>query len=67
MTRNKKENQQLKMEFVMLEQLVKADHDLRKIEKHIDFSFINDLVEPLYSDFGRPSIDPVALFKMSLI
>lgn len=68
MTRNKKENQQLKMEFVMLEQLVKADHDLRKIEKHIDFSFIYDLVAPYYDDGqGRPSIDPVVLFKMSLI
>lgn len=67
MTRNKKENQQLKMELVMLEQLVKPEHDLRKIDKHINFDFIYDLVEPLYSDFGRPSIDPVVLFKMSLI
>lgn len=67
MTRNKKEKQQLKMELVMLEQLVKPEHDLRKIDKHIDFSFIYDLVEPLYSSLGRPSIDPVVLFKMSLI
>lgn len=68
MTRNKKENQQLKMEFVMLEQLVKADHDLRKIDKHIDFSFVYDLVAPFYDHVqGRPSIDPVVLFKMSLI
>lgn len=68
MTRNKKENQQLKMEFVMLEQLVKADHDLRKIDKHIDFSFIYDLVAPYYDhQQGRPSIDPIVLFKMSLI
>jgi len=68
MTRNKKENQQLKMEFVMLEQLVKADHDLRKIDKHIDLSFVYDLVAPFYDHVqGRPSIDPVVLFKMSLI
>lgn len=68
MTRNKKENQQYKMELVMLEQLVKEDHDLRKIEKYIDFSFIYDLVAPYYDDTsGRPSIDPVVLFKMSLI
>ena len=68
MTRNKKENQQYKMEMVMLEQLVKADHDLRKIEKHVDFSFIYDLVAPYYDEAqGRPSIDPVVLFKMSLI
>jgi len=68
MTRNKKENQQMKLEYVMLEQLVKPDHDLRKIEKHFDFSFIYEWVAPLYSKAtGRPSIDPVVLFKMSLI
>lgn len=68
MTRNKKDNQQLELELVMLDQLVKANHDLRKIDKHIDFSFIYDLVEPFYADVkGRPSIDPVVLFKMSLI
>lgn len=67
MTRGKKENQQLKMELVMLEQLVKPDHLLRKIDKYIDFSFIYDLVEPFYDDQGRASIDPVVLFKMSLL
>lgn len=68
MTRGKMDNQQLQMEFVMLEQLVKADHDLRKIQKHVDFNFIYELVAPYYSEVtGRPSIDPVVLFKMSLI
>lgn len=68
MTRNKKEKQQIEMEFVMLEQLVKKDHILRKIDKYIDFSFIYDIVSPLYSDdMGRPSIDPIVLFKMSLL
>ena len=68
MTRNKKQNQQFELELVMLDQLVKPDHDLRKIEKHINFDFIYDLVEPYYAEVtGRPSIDPVVLFKMSLI
>ena len=68
MTRGKKDKQQLKLELVMLDQLVKQDHDLRKIDKYIDFNFIYDLVEPLYAEErGRPSIDPVVLFKMSLI
>lgn len=67
MTRWKKENQQLKMEFVMLDQLVKQDHLLRKIDKYIDFSFIYDLVEPFYDDIGHASIDPVVLFKMTLL
>ncbi len=61
-------NQQEKMEFVMLEQLVKQDHLLRKIERTIDFKFIYDVVHELYShETGRPSIDPVVLFKMELI
>ena len=68
MTRGKRNNQQFQMELVMLEQLVKSDHDLRKIDKYINFDFIYDLVEPYYAeDRGRPSIDPVVLFKMSLI
>lgn len=59
---------QQKIEAVMLEQLVKPDHLLRKIKKHVDFNFIYDLVKDLYSeDMGRPSIDPVVLFKMSLL
>ncbi|WP_422485390.1 IS1182 family transposase [Gudongella sp. DL1XJH-153] len=68
MTRGKKDKKQLQLELVMLEQLVKKDHDLRKIDKYINFDFIYDLVEPFYAeDKGRPSIDPVVLFKMSLI
>ena len=64
----KRDHVQLKAELVMLEQLVKEDHLLRKIEKHVSFGFIYDLVEDYYADtMGRPSIDPVVLFKMSLI
>ncbi|MCR1898997.1 IS1182 family transposase [Irregularibacter muris] len=60
--------EQQKLELVMLEQLVKPDHLLRKIKKHINFDFIYDLVREFYSeDMGRPSIDPVVLFKMSLL
>lgn len=67
MTKNIMSNQQ-KMELVMLEQLVKPNHLLRKIERTIDFTFIYDVVEELYSqETGRPSVDPVVLFKMELI
>lgn len=59
---------QPKMELVIIENLVKKDHILRKIQKYINFNFIYDLVEDKYClDNGRPSIDPVALFKMILI
>ncbi len=33
----------------------------------VDFSFIRPLCRPFYSHTGRPSVDPVVLFKMLLI
>lgn len=55
-------------EFVCLDELVPEDHLLRVIQKHIDFSFIREKVRPYYcEDNGRPSIDPVVLFKMIFI
>lgn len=56
------------LEFVSLETMVPQDHLLRKIEAAIDFKKIYEFVEGLYcEDNGRPSIDPVALFKIVLI
>lgn len=58
-------NKQAQYEFVCIENLVPQDHLLRKIDKYIDFSFILDKVRPLYcEDNGRPSLDPLVLFKM---
>ncbi|WP_156160086.1 IS1182 family transposase, partial [Paenibacillus sp. E194] len=52
-------------EFVSIEELVPPDHLLRKVDKYIDFSFIDKKVRPLYcADNGRPAIDPIVLFKM---
>lgn len=56
------------MEVVYIEHLVPQDHLLRKVQKYIDFRFIVDKVRHLYSpDNGRPSLDPVVLFKMLFI
>lgn len=56
---------QSELEFVCIDELVPADHLLRKIDKAIDFSFIHDLVKDLYcSDNGRPAFDPTLLFKL---
>lgn len=56
------------MEFFSIEEFVPADHLLRKIDRAVDFSRIYDIVEDLYcADNGRPSIDPVVIFKMVLI
>ena len=55
-------------EMVDTESLVPTEHLLRKIDAAVDFSKVYDMVEPLYcADNGRPSIDPVVLFKMVLI
>ena len=55
-------------EIVDTESLVPPEHLLRKIDAAVDFAHIYNMVEPLYCpDNGRPSIDPVVLFKMVLI
>ena len=47
---------------------MEQDHLLRKIDRAVDFNRLYEMVEPLYcEDNGRPSIDPVVLFKMVLI
>lgn len=59
---------QIEMELVMIDDLVPEDHLLRKIKKHIDFSFINDMCREYYCpDNGRPAIEPVTIFKMLFI
>ena len=56
------------LEFVSLENMVPQDHLLRKIDAAIDFKKIYEFVEDLYcEDNGRPSADPVVLFKIVLI
>lgn len=56
------------MQFIDMEMLVLKDHLVRKIVKTIDFEFIREKVKHLYSeDVGKPSIDPVVLFKMVII
>jgi len=52
-------------EFVSIDSLLPEDHLLRKVDKYIDFSFIDNLVKDLYCpDNGRPAIDPKILIKM---
>lgn len=55
-------------EFVSIDSLVPQDHILRKIDKYIDFSFIDDLVKDLYChDNGRPAVGPKIIVKMLLL
>ena len=50
-----------------LDHLVPEDHLLRQIDRAVDFAFIRPLCRPFYSHTGRPSVDPVVLFKMLLV
>ncbi|CAH0195773.1 hypothetical protein SRABI133_01797 [Peribacillus simplex] len=52
--------------MITLDQLVPPNHLVRKMEAAIDFTFIYDLVKDMYSEVGRPSIDPVILVKLTL-
>ena len=64
----KRENQQIEMHLITIEDLVPTDHLLRKVNDIIDFSFIYDEVESMYcSNNGRPSIDPVVLSNFFLL
>ena len=56
------------IEMISIEDLVPQEHLLRQISGAVDFEKIYEFVEELYcDDNGRPSIDPVVLFKMVLI
>ena len=56
------------VQFVSLDELVPANHLVRKLEAAVDWSFIYDLVEEKYSqETGRPSLDPVTLIKLPIL
>jgi len=41
-----------------LERHVPDNHMLRRIDRFVDLSGVRALLEPYYSEVGRPSIDP---------
>ena len=65
---SKKEYMQSEIIMYTMEDLVPKDSLFRRIDKCIDFTFIYEEVKDLYChDNGRPSIDPVVLFKLVFI
>ena len=66
-----KQEQELRrqvVEIISTEELVPREHLLRKIDAAVDFARVYEMVEGLYClDNGRPSIDPVVLFKIVMI
>ena len=65
LTKRPKRNYQ--SEIVNLEEMIPQDHFLRVIDKYFNWDFIYEEVEKQYSIFGRPSIDPVVLFKIHIL
>ena len=62
------EYKQSEMIFMTMESMVPKESLFRKIDRMIDFTFIYDEVKDYYSENnGRPSIDPVVLFKLVFI
>lgn len=55
------------MIFVDIESFIPENHLLRKIERMVSFDFIYELLAPYYPATGRPSVDPVSMYKMLLI
>ena len=49
-----------------LEDLVPADHFYRHLDATLDLTFVRGWVHELYKVGGRPSIDPVVVFKLQL-
>jgi hypothetical protein len=47
-----------------LEELVPRDYFDRHLEAKLDLSFVRAWVRDLYAERGRPSIDPLVLFKL---
>ena len=65
-SRERKERSQ--GEIIYIDDLVPKNHLLRKIDEAVDFTKIYDIVGKLYSENnGRPSTDPVVLFKTAII
>ncbi len=56
------------MEFFCIDSFVPEDHLLRKIDDAVGFGKIYEIVGNLYCrNNGRPSVDPVVLFKIVFI
>lgn len=64
----KEKEQRQAIEMLCVDMLVPKDRLLRKIDAAVNFEHIYELVEELYcEDNGRPSCDPVVLFKLDMI
>jgi len=66
MGRLEREQEQLFYSFC-LEEAVPDDHLVRAIAAVLDLSWVHGELEPYYSRFGRPSIDPALMVRMLIV
>lgn len=50
-----------------LDDIIPADHLVRRIDAVLDLGWLRDELEPYYSHTGRPSIDPELMIRMLII
>ena len=64
---DQRQRQRAQDHAVNIDNLVPQEHFLRKLDATVSFDFVYEIMAPLYSDKGRPSVDPALLIKMLLI
>lgn len=62
-----RQSRQIGMQIIDIEMMIPQGHLLKKIDKVMDFDFIYEELAPYYPANGRPSVDPVSMFKMLLV
>jgi len=66
MGRQTRGQEQLFYEF-SLDEVVPADHLVRRIDAVLDTSWVHRELAPFYSTLGRPSIDPELMIRMLIV
>ena len=62
-----RQSRQIGMLMIDMESMIPSGHLLRKIDAMISFDFIYEILASHYPTIGRPSVDPVSMFKMLLV
>lgn len=53
--------------YFCLEDQIPEHHLLKRLDRHVDFSFVRERLRHAYSSMGRPSIDPEILLRILLV
>ena len=58
---------QISMLVLDIKELIPENHLLRQVDQLVSFDFTYNLAAPYYPASGRPSVNPVSMFKMLLV